>query len=165
MPALASPKPLTGRKVLLMLVAFFGVVLGVNLTMMKFALETLPGTEVESTYSESLNYGKEIVAAQEQSARKWQVNAHIERGADGGATLQVEARDADGRPITGLKFQGHLERPTDKRGDLSVELAEVGIGTYRGNAAAVAPGNWNLVLEGNAKGQRMFLSTNRVVLN
>ena len=29
-----SPKPLTGRKVLFMLVAFFGVVIGVNMVMM-----------------------------------------------------------------------------------------------------------------------------------
>ena len=34
----SSPKPLTGRKVLFMLVAFFGVVIGVNMTMMKLAI-------------------------------------------------------------------------------------------------------------------------------
>jgi len=163
MPTPASPKPLTGRKVLFILVAFFGVVIAVNVTMMTLAVDTLPGTDAESTYAASLSYEKEIMAAQEQSARKWQVNAQLERGADDRATLQVEARDADGRPITGLKFEGRLERPTDKRADLAVELAETGIGIYRGSAAAVAPGNWNLVLEGEAKGQRMFLSTNRVV--
>ena len=32
-------------------------------------------------------------------------------------------------------------------------------------AAQVAPGQWDLVLEGDAAGQRMFLSKNRVVLN
>jgi nitrogen fixation protein FixH len=161
----ASPKPLTGRKVLVMLVAFFGVVIGVNATMMKLAIVTLPGTEVDSAYSASLSYEKEIMAAQEQAARNWQVSAHIQRSADGGATVQVEARDANGRPMTGLKFQGRLERPTDKRADLPVELAEVGIGIYRGNAAAVAAGQWDLVLEGDARGQRMFLSKNRVLLN
>ncbi len=162
----AAPKPLTGRKVLFMLIAFFGVVIGVNVTMMKLAITTLPGTEVDSAYSASIGYEKEIMAAHEQAARHWQVNARIERSADGGATLQVEARDASGRPMTGLKFQGRLERPTDKRADLPVELAEVGIGIYRGNAAEVAPGQWDLVLEGDAKsGQRMFLSKNRVILN
>ena len=49
-----SPSPLTGRKVLLMLVAFFGVVIGVNVIMMKLAIQTLPGTEVDSAYSASL---------------------------------------------------------------------------------------------------------------
>jgi nitrogen fixation protein FixH len=160
-----SEKPLTGRKVLVMLVAFFGVVIGVNLTMMKLAIVTLPGTEVDSAYTASLGYEKEIAAAHDQNARNWQVDAHIRRGSDGRATVQVEAHDDSGRPMTGLKFQGRLERPTDKRADLPVELAEIGIGIYRGTASQVAPGQWDLVLEGDAAGQRMFLSKNRVVLN
>ena len=49
-----TPKPLTGRKVLFLLVAFFGVVIAVNLVMMKLAIQTLPGTEVDSAYSASL---------------------------------------------------------------------------------------------------------------
>ena len=163
--ASAAPKPLTGLKVLLILIAFFGVVIGVNVTMMELAITTLPGTDVDSPYAAGLTYEKEIRAAQDQAARKWQVNANIQRGSDGGATLQVEARDAGGRPVTGLKFQGRLERPTDKRADLAVELTEIGIGIYRGNALAVPPGQWDLVLEGDARGERMFLSKNRVILN
>ncbi len=160
-----ASKPLTGTKVFLMLVAFFGVVIGVNVTMMKLAIATLPGTDVDSPYAAGLTYDREISAAREQAARKWQVTAHIERRADGGAALQVEARDAGGRPVTGLKFGGRLERPTDKRADLALELTEAGIGVYRGNAASVAPGQWDLVIEGDARGERVFLSRNRVILN
>jgi nitrogen fixation protein FixH len=160
-----SPKPLTGGKVLAMLIAFFGVVIGVNATMMNLAIVTLPGTEVDSAYTASLGYEKEIEAAREQNARHWQVDAHIQRAADGGATVQVEARDRGGRPMTGLTFQGRFERPTDKRADLPVELSEVGIGVYRGATVSIAPGQWDLVLEGDAAGQRMFLSKNRVLLN
>jgi nitrogen fixation protein FixH len=158
-------RPLTGRLVLIMLLAFFGIVFGVNFTLMDLAISTLPGTEVDSAYSASLGYEKEIVAAHDQTARNWQVDAHIERDGGGGATLRVEARDDSGQPMTGLTFQGTLERPTDKRADLTVSLAEQGIGIYRGSAAAVAPGQWDLVLEGNSAGQRMFMSKNRVVLN
>jgi nitrogen fixation protein FixH len=162
--SLASPRPLTGRKVLLMLVAFFGVVIGVNVIMMRLAIQTLPGTEVDSAYSASLAYESEIAAAHDQNARNWKVDARIGRDS-GGATLQVEARDKNGTPMPGLKFQGRFERPTDRRADKSVALAEVGIGVYRGNAAGIAPGQWDLVLEGEAAGQRMFLSRNRVLLN
>jgi nitrogen fixation protein FixH len=156
---------LTGRKVFFMLVAFFGVVIGVNLVMMRFAIQTLPGTEVDSAYSASLAYGKEIVAAHDQNVRDWTVDAHVERSGQGGATLQIEARDNNGRPMSGLKFQGRFERPTDRRADLPVSLAEVGIGIYRGSALAIAPGQWDLVLEGVSAGQRLFLSKNRVLLN
>ena len=160
-----SPKPLTGRKVLFMLIAFFGVVIGVNMIMMRLAIQTLPGTDVDSAYTASLAYEKEIVAAHDQNARNWKVDAHIRRGPDGGATLQVEARDNNGKPMSGLKFQGRFERPTDRRADQPVELAEMGIGIYRGNAPLIAAGQWDLVLEGVAAGRRMFLSKNRVMLN
>jgi nitrogen fixation protein FixH len=160
-----SPKPLTGRKVLFMLVAFFGVVFGVNFLMMKLAIDTLPGTEVDSAYSASLAYEKEIAAAHDQDARAWKVDAHVQRGTDGGATVQVEARDNNGVPMSGLTFQGRFERPTDRRSDQAVGLTEVGGGIYRGSAPLIAPGQWDLVLEGDAAGQRMFLSKNRVLLN
>jgi len=165
MPARRSPKPLTGFKVLLMLLAFFGVVIGVNVIMMQLAIKTLPGTEVDSAYSASLGYEKEIAAARDQEARHWQVDAHVERAVDGAAVLRVEARDKDGKPVTGLKFQGRFERPADKRADLSVALAEIGIGVYRGRSENIAPGQWDLVLEGDGATGRMFLSKNRVVLN
>jgi nitrogen fixation protein FixH len=160
-----SPEPLTGAKVLLMLVAFFGVVFGVNFTMANLAIKTLPGTEVDSAYSASLGYEKEIAAARDQNARHWQVDVDVRRRVNGDATLQVEARDQAGQPMTGLKFQGRFERPTDKRADRPIDLTEVGLGIYRGSAGAIAPGQWDLVLEGDAAGQRMFLSVNRVLLN
>ena len=160
-----SPKPLTGGKVLAMLVAFFGVVFGVNMTMMQLAIKTMPGTEVDSAYAASLAYEKEIATAHDQNARNWKVDAHVERGPDGGATLRVEARDNNGKPMSGLKFQGRFERPTDRRADQPVEMAEMGIGIYRGNAPDIAAGQWDLVIEGVAAGKRMFMSKNRVVLN
>lgn len=158
-------KPLTGRMVLAMLLGFFGTVIGVNVYMMKMAISTLPGTDVDSAYTASLGYEKEIAAARDQEARRWQVEAHIERGASGAAVVQVNASDASGNPLSGVKFQGRLERPADKRADQEVELAEIGIGIYRGTAEAIAPGQWDLVLEGDSSGRRLFLSKNRVLLN
>jgi len=158
-------KPLTGRMVLAILVAFFGTVIGVNAVMMRLAISTLPGTDVDSAYSASLGYEKEIAAARAQEARGWQVEAHIERGTGGAAILQVNARDASGNPVSGLTFQGRLERPADKRADQAVELAEIGGGVYRGTAEAIAPGQWDLVLEGDSSGRRLFMSKNRVLLN
>jgi nitrogen fixation protein FixH len=163
--ARVSPKPLTGRMVLVMLIVFFGVVFGVNGLLMRLAIQTLPGTEVDSAYSASLAYEKEITAARDQDARAWKVSAHVQRAADGGATVQVEARDNKGLPMAGLTFQGRFERPTDRRADQPVGLTDVGGGIYRGSAALIAPGQWDLVLEGDAGGQRMFLSKNRVLLN
>lgn len=160
-----TPQPLTGRTVLFYLVAFFATVIGANIVMMKFAIDTLPGTEVDSAYRASLAYKDEISAAHDQNRRNWKIDAHVERRADGAASLRLDARDASGTPLSGLKFSGRLERPTDKRIDRAIGLAESGIGVYRGSAADVLPGQWDLVIEGEAGGARLFLSRNRVILN
>ncbi len=160
-----APRPLTGRRVLVMIIGFFGVVFAVNGVMMKLAIQTLPGTDVDSAYNASLAYEGEIVAARDQDARSWKVDAQIQRAVGGGTELRVEVRDNGGAPMSGLKFQGRFERPTDRRADQPVVLAEIGNGIYFGSTASIAPGQWDLVLEGDAAGRRMYLSKNRVVLN
>jgi nitrogen fixation protein FixH len=160
-----TARPLTGRFVLIAVVSFFAVVIGVNVVMMRLAITTLPGTEVDSAYSASLAYQREIVAAHQQNIRNWKVDAHIERRSDGSASLNVHAQDRSGTSLAGLAVFGRLERPTDRRADQAFEIAESGGGNYRGTARGVAPGQWDLVIEADAEGKRMFLSRNRIVLN
>jgi nitrogen fixation protein FixH len=160
-----SGKPLTGRAVLMCLLAFFAVVISANLVMMKFAMETLPGTEVDSAYRASLAFNSDIAAARAQEQRGWHVNAHVERKADGAALVNVEARDRNGAPLSGVDFTARLARPTDKRADRIVVLDQRGSGTFRGVAAGIHPGQWDLVIEAEGASGRLFLSTSRIILN
>jgi nitrogen fixation protein FixH len=160
-----APRPITGRFVLIAVVSFFTVVIGVNVVMMRLAIATLPGTEVDSAYSASLAYQKEIQAAHQQDKRDWKVDAHVERQADGVARLTVDARAQDGTLLAGLSIFGRLERPTDRRADQAFETTEESGGSYRGTAHGVAAGQWDLVIEADRDGIRLFLSRNRVVLN
>jgi nitrogen fixation protein FixH len=163
-PDLRARKRLTGRAVLLYILAFFGVIVGVNLLMMKLAIDTMPGLEVDSSYRAGNAYNAEIAAARSQSARQWRVAGHLERLAGGRTFLEVEARDRSGAPLTGLRFSARLDRPIDKRADRSVALLEQGAGVYRGEAENLAPGQWDLVLEAAEGSERLFLSKNRVEL-
>src|SRR5690349_11034834 len=135
-----APRPITGRFVLIAVVSFFAVVIGVNVIMMRLAITTLPGTEVDSAYSAGLAYQKEIQAAQQQDRRDWKVDAHIERQADGTARLSVDARAQGGMPLAGLSVFGRLERPIDRRADQGFEMIEEGGGSYLGTAHDVAAG-------------------------
>lgn len=160
-----TARPITGRFVLIAIVSFFLVVISVNMVMMRLAIATLPGTEVDSAYGASLAYQKEIEAAHEQNARRWKVDVRVEREPNGQATLALRAKDADGTPLTGLAFSGYLERPTDRRADQPLRVVERGDGSYHGTAQGVAPGQWDLVIEADRGGKRLFLSHNRIILN
>jgi nitrogen fixation protein FixH len=161
---MASGKPLTGRTVLFCLIAFFGVVFGANAVMIKLAIDSLPGTDVDSAYKASLAYNAEIRAADVQAGRAWSVVGRVERRADGQAIVRVEARDAANVPLTGLAVSVRMSRPADKRGDRAAALSEREAGLYGGRIDDVAPGQWDVVLEASRGDERLFLSRNRMIL-
>jgi nitrogen fixation protein FixH len=155
-------KEVTGRMVLICLVAFFAVVAGVNAIMIRAAVSTFSGIETENAYQAGLSFEREMVAAEAQEALHWRVSAKVSEVA--GATLvEVIAADAAGRPLAGLQAAGHLVHPTDRRSDHKVPLGEDAVGTFHGRTDAVV-GQWSLVIELSRDGTRLFRSRNRVFL-
>jgi len=155
---------LTGRAVLIWLLAFFGIVFGVNAAMIKVELDTMPGTEVDSSYRASMAFNAEVETARRQAELNWSVNGRAVRTADGRALVRVETRDKAGAPVTGLAFTAVLAHPADKRADRSIVLRELRPGLYAGEAADVAAGQWDLVLSAARGPERQFLSKSRLVL-
>jgi nitrogen fixation protein FixH len=159
-----AAKPVTGRTVLLSLLAFFGIVFAVNGVMTALAISTMPGTEVENPYRAGVAYNAEISAAHNQAGRHLRVSGHIERDAGGHATITIEARDSASAPVAGLAITVRLMRPTDQRADRMATLTERESGTYRGEAVDVSPGAWDAEIEAGLGGERVFRSRNRIVL-
>jgi nitrogen fixation protein FixH len=156
------PKEVTGRMVLICLVAFFVVVAGVNAVMIRAAISTFGGVETGNAYQAGLAFSKEIAAAGAQDALHWQVKAKV--SADGAATVvEIAARDAAGRPLAGLEAAARLSHPADKRSDHVVAMSEIEPGTFRGRAERLA-GQWDLVFELSRGETRMFRSKNRFFL-
>jgi nitrogen fixation protein FixH len=162
--ARTTVQPLTGRTALFALLAFFGIVIGVNGVMIAFAIGTMPGLENERPYQAGVAYNDEIDAARAQAARRWTVTSHVSRDAQGRATATVTARDVDGIPMTGLAITVRLLRPVDQRGDRTIALGERGPGTYEGEATGVAAGAWDVEIEAARASERLFRSHNRVVM-
>jgi nitrogen fixation protein FixH len=157
-----GPRELTGRTVLLCLIAFFAVVAGVNAVMIRAAISTFGGVETANAYQAGLAFAREIEAVEAQDALHWQVRASVT--ADGaGALIDIVATDESGKPLTGLAATALLAHPTNRRLDHEVVLSEQGPGRYQGRTGKVA-GQWNLVSELSLTDRRMFRSTNRIVL-
>lgn len=159
-----SARPLTGRMVLLSLLGFFAVVIGVNGVMIALAIGTMPGLESEKPYQAGISYNAEIETARAQTARHWRVASHVGRAVGGRASVEVEARDADGAPVGGLTVTVRLMRPTDQSADRALSLQERERGTYLGDATDVAPGAWDLEIEAVLGPERLFRSHNRISL-
>ena len=156
------PKEVTGRTVLICLVAFFAVVAGVNAIMIGAAVSTFGGVETQNSYQAGLAFAREIAAVEAQDALGWQVRATVSAGA-GATFVKVTAADAAGQPLAGLQATALLAHPTDRRADHVVPLTVEAPGRFQGRTAALV-GQWALVIELSRDGSRMFRSKNRVFL-
>lgn len=155
---------LTGRRVLYILIATFGVVFAVNGYMIYRAIGSFPGLATESSFRDSQRFNSEIAAAQAQVDRGWHVVADATHTGDDAVTIVLTARDRDDKPLTGVTFAARLEHPADRHHDKHVELSPVAGASdrYEGHLAAVTPGKWGLVIEGDGTAGRLFLSQNTV---
>jgi nitrogen fixation protein FixH len=157
-----TSRPLTGRMVLFILIAFFLIVSLVNAVMIRAAVSTFSGVETGSAYQAGLAFERDVEDAHAQDALHWQVKASV-RPSGSETAFEIEARDADNRPLNGLQATAHLSHPTDRRFDRDVALRDRDGGRFSGNDATPA-GQWDLIIELSRDGERMFRSRNRVVL-
>lgn len=154
---------LTGRHVLVLMLAFFGLIFAANAALISLAVGTFSGLEVASSYRAGRGFPAEIEAARAQAALGWTVSAHVERNADGTALIRFEPRDAR-HAIAGLDVVARLQRPTDSRFDRTADLDERTPGVYLARVAGVEQGQWTLVFEARRGTERIYRSRNRVVL-
>jgi nitrogen fixation protein FixH len=161
----AGGKPLTGRKVLLMVLAFFGVVMTVNLgILLPNAIKTFRGIETPSAYRASQDFNENLAIGAAQAARGWDVEAHVVRGEDGVVTAEITTRDRDGKMLAPMDGEAMLARPADRRMDLVAPIELVGYGSYQARFEDVAAGQWDIVLSFMQDGERVFHSRNRIIL-
>ncbi|MFY8154383.1 MAG: FixH family protein, partial [Hyphomicrobiales bacterium] len=71
------PRPLTGRFVLILCVAFFGIVAAVNGVMMTYAITTMPGLDAANGYVASQRLNREFDAMRQQAARGWKADVAV----------------------------------------------------------------------------------------
>lgn len=161
----AGGAPLTGAKVLAMLVAFFGLVVFLNLgILLPNAIGTFRGLETDSAYRESQRFNVTLAEAAAQVERGWRVEASLFREADGSARIEVAARDRDGAALAGLSGEAVLARPSDRYLDRGGALLEIAPGVYEARVAAPPAGQWDLVLSLARDGDPLFRSRNRLSL-
>jgi nitrogen fixation protein FixH len=159
----SKPRELTGRAVLIWLLAFFSVTIGVNAVMVRLASKTFGGLETESSYRAGMTFKYDIEAAEQQDALHWKVDGNVTRAASGEVALEIKVRDASGQIVPGWTATALLAHPTDSRLDQRIDLVRTGPESARGTAYA-DPGHWNIMVDLDRNGVRMFRSRSRIVI-
>ncbi len=138
--------PLTGTKVLIIVVSAFALIIGVNLVMAWQAISTFPGLEVANSYVASQDFDADRAA---QEALGWNVTPEYANG-----IISLIVRDKAGLPAPIATLEVVIGRTTHVRDDQRPELA------YRGGMftapVALKPGNWLIHVEAKAKDGTLF---------
>lgn len=129
---------LKGWHVLLIFVAFFGVVIAVNAWFITDAYRTFPGETSVTPYEDGLAYNAALRQKQAQEALGWAIAVGV---ADG--VIQVDVRDRTGAPLSGLKASAHLHHPATDSGERWMTLRPAGRGAYVADRAPRA-GGWDV---------------------
>ena len=140
-----SARRFTGRQMLLIMLTFFGVIIAVNVTMVRFATSSFGGLVVENSYVASQRFEADRSAALAQPIAEWKID--VESFA--GEKLRLFISNA-GQPIRDALLTAQALRPTHRRDAVALELHATATG-YASDRA-LPPGLWDLVLE-TADGQ------------
>lgn len=150
--AVAVPRgQITGRKVLVGLLAFFGVVFAVNGTFVYFAFASWPGLSADRPYGHGLQYNAVLAAADAQAAQGWH-SSLTQQTVGGQVRFQVVLRNANGDPVSGAAARLDLERPIGEIAGAALPLAEWAPGAYRADASKLPAGRWYATLTATAPG-------------
>jgi len=128
----------TGRHLAIVLVAFFAVVIAVNLLMARYASSSFGGVVVENSYVASQNYNRWLSEARAQQRLGW--SAQADRAADGRVRVTVEG------PGPGLAVTALARHPLGRQPDRVIAFERSGEGRFV-SRDSLPSGRWILHLE------------------
>ncbi len=130
---------LTGKHVLAIFAAFFGVVFAVNGYMIYLSQKSWTGLVPGNGYEASNRYNREATRARAILRKGWRTKVLVPR--DG--RIVIRLRDSAGRAVSGLKATALMRRPVGTAGDTTVQFTEDTPGDYV-VARPLPPGAWRM---------------------
>ena len=137
--SIKAERKLTGRHVLLMLLAFFGVMLAVNAYFVVMAVTSFRGEDVPRSYRQGLEYNQTLTARGLQNELGWTAQVNKTE-----AQIILAFHDAEGRPLNHLNIEAKLRHPVDTARDLPLTFIQDSKGRYAADIKALN-GRWLLV--------------------
>ncbi len=138
-------KSFTGKHMAVVLGAFFGVVITVNLAMARLASGTFGGVVVENSYVATQHFNRWLDEAEAQKALGWKVG--VRRRADGRVALSLT-----GIPQGPVTVRALARHPLGRMPDQPLTFARQADDSWL-SAAPLPAGRWRLRLDVEAGGQ------------
>lgn len=140
---------LTGRGVLIWLLAFFGVIVAVDGYFIIASVATYRGEDEQKPYLQGVEYNATLARRAAQRRNGW--TARITLGRHGaGACIDVVLTDRKGRPEDIAGLTGELRHPSDENRDRPLRFQALGQGRYEARIDGVTRGAWDVLIASNS---------------
>lgn len=138
--------PFTGRHFTAILVAFFAVVIAVNVLMARAASATFGGVVVDNSYVASQRFNSWLDEAAREKALGWTATARR----IGESRIEVALNDA---PENNLTLRAIARHPLGQAPDQTLQFARQSDGTFV-SLVSIPAGRWRLRLDAESAGRR-----------
>lgn len=135
-----SPRRFTGRHMAIILVAFFGVVIGVNLIMARFAISTFGGTVVENSYVASQEFNGWLEQGRRQRALGWHASMSLDPTRH--AVVSLSQRRT---PLQNARVSAVANHPLGRAPSVALAFKTVAPGELR-SVRPLPTGRWQIHL-------------------
>ena len=153
------PREFTGWHMLFLMVAFFAVIIAVNVTMAVFANSSWSGLVVKNSYVASQHFNERAAEGRARAALGW--NAVLTIADD---HFSWRLTDASGSPVRIDGATALLRRPVAANEDHALTLVSAGDGTHTAELHGLADGVWIVEVDAEAGLSEPFRDIRRVVV-
>lgn len=138
----ARPRGFTGWHMALILMAFFAVVIGVNLVMATVAVRSFGGVVVKNSYVASQKFNGWLAQARAQQRLGWKDGVTL----DARRRVRLTLADAHGLPVQGGDVRAVARHPLGRAPDIMLRFHEAEPGLYASDKALPA-GRWSVLFD------------------
>ncbi|SCW35608.1 Nitrogen fixation protein FixH [Sphingobium faniae] len=135
----SSPSRFTGWHMAAILIAFFGVVIAVNMLMATLAVRSFGGTVVDNSYVASQKFNGWLEQAREQDRLGWRDDVALTQGRE----IRIALSDAAQAPIQGATISATAQHPLGRAADMALTFHEGADGAYLSDQTLPA-GRWHV---------------------
>ena len=151
-------RPFTGWHMLAVMVAFFGVIITVNLLMATFANTSWTGLVVQNTYVASQQFNERIAESRAQAALGWHGELAISNG-----EIRYSLADVSGTRVAVDSVTASFRRPAYEAEDWQVTLKRDADGTFS-IVTPVRDGIWIVSTEAKLADREPYHEARRIVI-
>jgi nitrogen fixation protein FixH len=155
---LMRTREFTGWHMLAVMVAFFGVVIAVNIVMAVYANTSWTGLVVQNGYVASQEFNEKTAEARAQAARGWKDALEIEPG-----TVSFALNDAAGSSVEAKSVTVTFRRPVYESEDETFQLARQSNGAFAATHN-VRDGLWVVEIDADIGEARPYRVVHRIVV-